>query len=72
MDIKDFINSDIYNKAIKLLIDKTGMEIQSEYRVQYFEIDKLRKSFLSIENCMEILETDFYKIINYTIEKNKK
>jgi hypothetical protein len=69
-----FVNSEIYNKTLTLIIEKTGIKINPDYKdvIQKRDTDHLNKIDLSIEYCNKLLENDYGKIMNFIIEKIKK
>ena len=66
-----FVNSDIYNNAIKFIIEKTGISIDPEYgeNQQKFALDNLIKINISIEECENVLKNDYNKITDIIVEK---
>jgi hypothetical protein len=69
----EFINSEIYNNAIELLINKLGIEINHDYiHIKQREINLLSKANITVDIIKNIFENDFYKIIDFIILKMDK
>ncbi|MDR1315443.1 MAG: hypothetical protein LBK13_01110 [Spirochaetales bacterium] len=69
-----FVDSEVYNNALKTIIENTGIEIDAVYNglMQQIEIDELKKTSLSIGDYKNILERNYDGIIRFCIEKIRK
>jgi hypothetical protein len=69
-----FVNSDIYNDGLKVIVERAEIKIAPDYCevIQGFDMKSLNKGNVTIEYCKELLENDFDTIINFCVEKLKK
>ena len=73
-DFDNFINSEIYGKAINSIKNQNNnIEISSEYiKIKQIELNLLSNANITIDDIKNILENEFNKIINFTMLKMEK